>query len=192
MTATRATSAEGTRLFASIQVLRVEPRFRALMANEKVVARQEFLAGYDRGAARVSTEAYALSGLAGDGDLLVVRSSPNIEDLNAAASLAADAGLGRHLTPAAVYLGTLAAPARKAGRFLCMLPLADAPSAAAPSGARLSLLDGRGLGPAAFVALLEGDDPLMGRAFLEANRAPAAGPARTGLHGEIRDIVDSL
>lgn len=192
MTATRATSAEGTQHFASIQVLRLEPRYRALMANEKVVARQEFLAGYDRGAARVSTEAYALSGLASDGDLLVIRSSPHLSDLNAAAALAADAGLGCYLSPTAVYLGTLSSPARKSGRVLCLIVLSETPSAAAPAGSRLSVLDGRGLGPAAFVAILEGDDPLMGRAFLAANGTLAAGPARTGLHGEIRDIVDSL
>ncbi|MBI3298968.1 MAG: hypothetical protein HYZ75_12430 [Elusimicrobia bacterium] len=191
MTAIRATSAEGLTLFASLQVLRVEARYRALMANEKVVARQEFLAGYDRGAARVRTDSYALSGLAADGDLLIVRSSNHLEDLNAAATLVSDAGLGRHLTPSALYLGTLGDAARVSGRFLCVVPLSEKPAAAAPAGARLSVLDCRGLGPAPFVALLEGDDVLMGRAFLAAVGASSA-PVRMGLHGEIRDIVDSL
>ncbi len=193
MTVSPATSGDGKTVYAALQILKVEPAYRALLTNEKLAARQEFLSAFDRGAARVRTAAYALAGLAADGDLLVVRASARLEDLNAGAASAADSGLGRHLTPVALYLGTLpAVPPPPAGRYICLVPFDAAPRLGAPAGARLELLDGRGLGATAAVAMLEGDNPLMGRAFLEAVGRPATGTVRTGLYAEIRDIVDSL
>lgn len=189
MTASRATAAEGP-VFAGLQVLRVEQTFRAMLANERVTAREEFLRAYDRASGRVRTGAYALTGLAGDGDVLILRASPHLEDLHAAVSLMADAGLGRHLSVAQTYLGSLASMPGPTGRFVCVVPLPEAPKAeAVPDGARMALLDGRGLGAAPFVAVLEGDDALMGRRFLEKAPAPC-GPVRVGLHAEIREIVD--
>ncbi|MDE2293584.1 MAG: chlorite dismutase family protein, partial [Elusimicrobia bacterium] len=94
----------------SLQVLRVEPRYRALLANEKVAAREEFLRAFDRGAERVRTATFALTGLAAGGDLMVLRASAHLEDLQAAAALVSDAGLGRQLTAVDVYLGTASAP----------------------------------------------------------------------------------
>lgn len=191
MTATRATSAEAT-LFASIQTLRIEPGFRTLLANEKVSAREDYLRAFDRGAEHVRTGAYALSGLAHGADLLLLRASKRLEDLHAATSLLAEAGLGRHLTAASVTLGTLPGMPGPAGRFASVIPLAEAPAeSAVPAGARLALLDGRGLGSHPFTAVLEGDDPLMGRRFLAAG-LKAAGPVLLGLRAEIRDIVDHL
>lgn len=193
MTVSPATSSDGKAVYAALQVLRVEAGYRALLTNEKLAARQEFLKAFDRGAARVRTAAYALAGLAADGDLLVVRASARLEDLHAGAASTADSGLGRYLTPVAVYLGTLpAVPPPPAGKYVCLIPFDAAPRLGAPAGARLDLLDGRGLGGTASVAMLEGDNPLMGRAYLEAVGRPAMGLVRTGLYAEIRDVVDSL
>ena len=191
MTGSRATSAEGP-YFATIQALRVEPSFRALLANEKVSAREDYLRAFDRGAEHVRSGAYALSGLADGADILILRASARIEDLHAATALLGAAGLGRHLTPTHVSLGTLAAMPGPAGRFASIIPLVEAPKDSfVPADARLALLDGRGLGTAPFTAVLEGDDPLMGRKFLEAG-AKAGGPVLLGLRAEIRDIVDHL
>lgn len=191
MTDTRATSADAT-LYASAQTLRIEPGFRALLANEKVSAREDYLRAFDRGAEHVRTGAYALSGLAHGSDLLILRATKRLEDLHAATSLVSEAGLGRHLTPTAVTLGTLAEPPGPAGRFAVIVPLAEAPPASAvPAGARLALLDGRGLCSVPFTAVLEGDDALMGRKFL-ASGLKSIGPVLLGLRAEIRDIVDHL
>lgn len=191
MTDTRATSADAT-LFASAQTLRIEPGFRALLANEKVSAREDYLRAFDRGAEHVRTGAYALSGLAHGSDILILRATNRLEDLHAATSLVSEAGLGRHLTPTSVTLGTLAEPPGPAGRFAVIVPLAEAPPASAlPPGARLALLDGRGLCSVPFTAVLEGDDALMGRKFL-AGGPKAVGPVLLGLRAEIRDIVDHL
>lgn len=191
MTGSRATHAEGP-LFASIQALKVEPSFRALLANEKVSAREDYLRAYDRGAEHVRTGAYALSGLADGADLILLRASTRLEDVHAATSILAEAGLGRHLTPTRVTLGTLERMPGPTGRFVCVVGLAEAPPASAtPEGARLALLDGRGLSSVPFTAVLEGDDPLMGRRFLAAGAKPA-GPVLLGLRAEIRDIVDHL
>ncbi|MBI5596281.1 MAG: hypothetical protein HY928_09370 [Elusimicrobia bacterium] len=192
MTDSPATSAEEGVLYASLQVLRVEPRFRALMANEKVVARQEFMGAFDRGAERVATDAFILTGLSPLGDLAVLRVSRHLADLHAAVALLADAGLGRHLTPTDLYLGTLKEPPARQGRMFCAIPLTDAPRAGAPKGATLSILDGAGLGSASFMALLRSEDALAGRNFLKALGKSAAAPVLTGLHSEIRDIVDTL
>ncbi|TBR22652.1 hypothetical protein EPO15_07675 [bacterium] len=191
MTGTRATSAEET-LFASVQTLRIEPGYRSMLANEKVSAREDYLRAFDRGAEHVRTGAYALSGLAHGSDILVLRATHRIEDLHAATSLVSEAGLGRHLTPTSVTLGTMAEMPGPAGRFAVVVPLADAPPASAvPAGARMALIDGRGLGAVPFTAVLEGDDPLMGRRFL-AGGLKAVGPVVLGLRAEVRDIVDHL
>lgn len=191
MTGTRATSAEPT-LFASIQTLRIEPGFRSLLANEKVSAREDYLRAFDRGAEHVRTGAYALSGLAHGSDILILRATDRLEDLHAATSLVSEAGLGRHLTPTSVTLGTMPAMPGPAGRFASIVPLAEPPPASSvPAGARLALIDGRGLCGVPFTAVLEGDDPLMGRAFLAAG-PKAVGPVFLGLRAEIRDIVDHL
>lgn len=192
MTDSRATSAEDGGLYASLQVLRVEPRFRALMANEKVVAREEFMKAFDRGAERVATDCFILSGLSHLGDLAILRVSKHLADLHAAVALLADAGLGRHLTPTDLHLGTLReAPARQ-GRIFSAVPLEDAPRTGAPKGASLAILDGTGLGAPPFLALLRSEDALAARTFLKGLGKPAAGQVLTGLHSEIRDIVDSL
>lgn len=192
MTDSPATSAEEGGLYASLQVLRVEPRFRALMANEKVVARQEFMAAFDRGAERVATDAFILTGLSHIGDVAVLRVSKHLADLHAAVALLADAGLGRHLTPTALHLGTLKAPPARQGRVFCAVPLDDAPRTGAPKGASVAVLDCTGLGAPPFLALLRSEDALVARGFLKGLGKPAAGQVLTGLHSEIRDIVDSL
>lgn len=191
MTATPATRSEST-LFASVQTLKIEPGYRSLLANEKVSAREDYLRAFDRGAEHVRTGAYALSGLAHGSDILILRATDRIEDLHAATSLVSEAGLGRHLTPTSVTLGTMSAMPGPAGRFASVVPLAEAPPASAvPAGARLALIDGRGLGAVPFTAVLEGDDPLMGRAFLSGG-LKTVGPVILGVRAEIRDIVDHL
>ncbi|MFH1725237.1 MAG: chlorite dismutase family protein [Elusimicrobiota bacterium] len=201
-------------LYMDLLFLRLEARYRALMANEKVVCKQEFLAAYDRSCEQLSVAAYALTGLRADCDVLLLRLSPHLENFQAMSCHLQESGLGKYLVPVRSFLGTVRAaeyappqePEREDakapgavgnGKYLFVTP-APADAAAAlegakrPAGGRVHVLDGRGLGEEPFVVAFETDDPAAFRELLSGWDKAPQGPTYVCLLKDIHDIVDGL
>ena len=109
--------------FLHFQFLRLDHAFHRLQANEKVVARQEFMAGLESKSYAPGTLVYSLSGLRADCDVLLARSAEDLEPLQDAADRLRSAGLGKYLVPVQTFLGidreeAGSAPAFGAGRYL--------------------------------------------------------------------------
>lgn len=201
-------------LYMNLHFLRVAPGFHTLMSNEKVVARQEFLAAFDRFSERLPIATYTLTGLRADCDLLLWRLSPRLEMFAEMTYRLQEAGLGKHLIPVHSFSGTVPgrdyplpkdpkrAKAEKTqgplgnARYLFVAP-ADAEAgeslAAAPaSGGKLHVMDGRGLDDHAVTAAFETDDPMEFRKLLTGWSGAPSGPVFTCIFSELRDIVAYL
>lgn len=198
--------------YMNFRVLRLDPAYHRLLPNEKVVAKQEFLSAFESAAERMPVAAYAGSGLSAACDVLIWRVSPHLKDLHAMTARLQSAGMGKFLSPARSWLGTVSAdryawPLR-GGRSPGQPPIGNAPnvvvraarrvgSGAWPeearfAGARVHLADGRGLGDVDWVTAFETADPLQHREFAAAAPSCAESETVVGILAPIRDIVDSL
>lgn len=183
-----------------------------LMSNEKVVARQEFLATFDQFPHRLPVAVYALDGLSADADLLIWRVSPDLEDFHTMAMRLRRSGFGRYLLPAQSYTGTVASAdypfeprakgSKDAGpignkRFVLVAPVSASEAEALRGGSaagddgRLHLVDCRGLDKPAFIAAYETDDA-GGFARLLKQRVPDANVATmVGIRTDAPDLIES-
>ena len=198
--------------YMNFRFFRLDPIYLRLMANEKVVAKQEFLATFDSVQERMPIATYALTGLRSDCDLMIWRVTPHVKDLHAMSARVQSSGFGKYLIPTASYTGTVtggqyALPKRERGRrdsppnvlgttpYLVVEALRGVRPPApegCPAG-RLHVADSAGLDEQDFVLACETDDPLKYRAF--AAKALQGAERRATyicLQGAMREIIDSL
>lgn len=199
--------------FMNFRFLRLDPDYHKLLANEKVVAKQQFLATWDRVAEHMPVAAYAMTGLSTDCDLLIWRVTAHLTDLNAMSAQLHGSGLGRFLIGVRSWLGTARgryenprapigkseAPAAVLGRspYLVVRSVRGARPESVPDPARfpaahLHVVDSAGFDDRDFVTAFETANPLDHRAFVAAcGPAPESVTATCILAG-IREIVDSF
>jgi chlorite dismutase len=125
---------------------RIDPAYRRLLPNEKLVAKQEFLSVIESFNHRIILLNYSLLGLRGDCDLLLWRVGGDMEALQEMAARAFAAGIGKYLTPSRSFLGATpssdAAHLEDSPRFLFLQPLSRTNEwRALPPAERKRLLD---------------------------------------------------
>jgi hypothetical protein len=192
--------------------LKLDQRFSTLMTNEKVVARQEFLATLDQFPHRMPVAVYTLDGLSADADILIWRVSPDLEDFHVMSTRLRRSGFGRYLLPARSHTGAVPAseypfePRRKGSKeagpignapFLLLAPVDAAAAAglreAAKGGeGRLHVLDGRGLDRTPFVAAYETNDPASFARLLERGAPNASAPTTVCVRKDAHDLIESV
>lgn len=204
-------------IYMNFAFLRLDPAYHRLMKNEKVVAKQEFLASYDTYQAKIPTAAYALTGVRADCDIMFWRIAPRIDDFNSMSCRLQESGVGKYLTPARSLLGTVAGqdyvpPAVLKGSkkgetpkilgkspYLFVRPVIGGDPGALPRTvglptARLHVADCSGLDDHDYILAFETQEPTEYRTFMAkwADAPTAQCPTYVCLLREIRDIVDSL
>jgi len=193
--------------FMHLQFYRLDPVFRTMMTNEKLVAKQEYLSSFDTYAGKLPTAVYGLTGLSADSDLAIWRLSPRIDDFHTMTSRLQDSGVGRYLRPVRSYLGTVPAalypipeefgPGKGAGpigraHYLFVTELEsweDRPKNLEAEGGKPHILDGRGIDASAGAVLFETDDPSAHRSYLESWTKKNTGSV-PGLLTEVHDLID--
>jgi chlorite dismutase len=96
--------------FVNFLFLKIDPAFRTLQSNEKLVAKQEFLAAFDRYSGKTTVIAYSLVGLRADCDLLLWRVDSELEAFQEMSARLMTTGIGKYLTPVYSYLSATARP----------------------------------------------------------------------------------
>lgn len=94
-----------TAAFLHLQLLRLDGSYHSLMANEKVVAKQEALAAFDTITRLTPLASYALTGLRADCDLLLWRAARSLDDLQEGSARLQSSGMGKFLAPVYSFLG---------------------------------------------------------------------------------------
>lgn len=198
--------------YMNFRFYRLDSAYLHLMANEKVVAKQEFMATFDSVQERMPIATYALTGLRSDCDLMIWRVTPHIKDLHAMSARLQSSGLGKFFIPAASFTGTVtgnqyALPKTKVGarsappKILGIAPYlvvealrGDPPPAAGNcSAGKLHIADSRSLDDQDVILACETDDPLKYRAFAaEALKGREPRATYICLQGAMREIIDSL
>lgn len=90
--------------FVHLQFLRLDPGFHALQSNEKLMARQHYLAVLESSQKTAALHAYSLTGLRADCDVLLWRVAGDLEPLRETAQRLHASGLGQYLIPVLSYL----------------------------------------------------------------------------------------
>jgi len=190
-------------VFMSFQLLRLDGSYHGLMANEKVVAKQEALAAFDSMQRRMAVAVYSLTGLRPDCDLLLWRATSSLEDIQDSTSRLQISGMGKFLVPAYSFLGLAPdasygesaaakgeAPKPKAfgaAKHVFLQPAivrspadhaavreAFAQAAAKRPGVRLHAVDSGGMDDHDFVFAFEADEPAAYAALAAELRASKA------------------
>jgi chlorite dismutase len=86
-------------------LLRLDPAWRRLAADERRADIDAFCAAAARTEARVLQHAYSTIGLRAEGDLLLWRMAERVEDLETTAADLRSSGIGRWLSPAVNLIG---------------------------------------------------------------------------------------
>ena len=94
-----------TNIFSSFLFLRLDPRFRRLISNEKIAAKQEFENMVGACQEKVFLRTYMTTGLRPDADILFWRISDNLEYLQDICAKTFSVGVGRYLYSTHSYLG---------------------------------------------------------------------------------------
>ena len=85
--------------------LRLDPKFRRLISNEKIAAKQEFENMVGACQEKVFLRTYMTTGLRADSDILFWRVSDDLERLQDICARTFSVGVGRYLLPSHSYLG---------------------------------------------------------------------------------------
>jgi chlorite dismutase len=94
-----------TNIFSSFAFLKLDPRFRRLISNEKIAAKQEFENLVGACQEKVFLRTYMTTGLRADSDILFWRVSDDLERLQDICARTFSVGVGRYLLPSHSYLG---------------------------------------------------------------------------------------
>jgi chlorite dismutase len=194
--------------------LRLDPAYHQLMMNEKVVAKQEFMACFDSFQSKMPLASYVMTGLRADCDVLLWRVNQSLDELYHMACRLQDSGIGRFLYPVYSFLGTVsgaqyASSPQVYGKpsspspignspYLFVRPLSAKAAARLARTPRLHVADCAGLDDQECVLAFETSDLAEYRTLLSdvepAHGAPeGSGPPNFAcLLREMRDIVDSL
>jgi chlorite dismutase len=199
-------------LYTNFQFLRLDPSYHTLMVNEKVVAKQDLLSGFDVYQRKMTIATYALTGLRPDCDVLIWRSGQSLEDFQAMSCRLQTSGMGKYLLPAYSFLGTPSTPpAGQRARYLFVrlfAPPADKraqaldevlKAAARRPSLKVHAADSAGLDDQDHLLAFETDEPRDYRDLAMELREPKAGtiplkdaPSFTCILRDIRDVVDSF
>lgn len=91
--------------FVHAWLLRLDPAWRRLPADEQEADMVAFVAAAGRSSARLTQHAYSTIGLRAEGDLLLWRMAERIEDIEETAADLLASGVGRWLAPAISMIG---------------------------------------------------------------------------------------
>jgi chlorite dismutase len=94
-----------TNIFSSFVFLRLDPRFRRLISNEKIAAKQEFENMVGTCQEKLFLRTYMTTGLRVDADMLFWRVSDDLEYLQDVCAKTFSVGVGRYFHPTHSYLG---------------------------------------------------------------------------------------
>ncbi len=94
-----------TNIYSSFLFLRLDPKFRRLISNEKIAAKQEFENMVGACQEKIFLRTYMTAGLRADADLLFWRVSDNLEYLQDICAKTFSLGVGRYLHATHSYLG---------------------------------------------------------------------------------------
>jgi len=198
--------------------LRLDVVFHQLMTNEKVVARQEFMASFDSFQSRLPVATYALTGLRSDCDVLFWRLSPSLDELSRMSVRLQESGLGKYLfsthsfmgcVPATRYPWTPGAIKEPKGvlgtaPYLFVRPVWGRSPDSLPDpskfpSAQIHVTESLDLPQQGFILAFETSEPADWRGYLAAWSAMGSAPSQTQqeptfvcLLREMRDIVDSF
>ena len=122
---------EEGRPYVGFSFYRIDPAYRRLQSNEKVVLKQEFLSAVEPFQKKLHYASYSLVGLKADCDLLLWRTASDLERLQEMTSRLQCVGIGRWLVGVRSYLGVGSAPASgekpaheaARGRYLLVRPV---------------------------------------------------------------------
>lgn len=202
--------------FMNFRFLRLDFSFHKLMPNEKVVARQEFLAVFDTVAEHMPVAVFAVTGLRSDADVLIWRVTRHLTDLHAMSSRLQAAGLGRYLLPTRTWTGTVtgeryAAKPKERGRsaeaegdgvlglaryLMVRAVRGEAPGSLPPPSAfpsaHVHVADCTGIDDPAFVTAFETEDPLDHRRYVAASPTAIEAATYTCIRASMREIIDSF
>ena len=92
-------------IFSSFLFLRLDPKFRRLISNEKIAAKQEFENMVGACQEKVFLRTYMTTGLRADADILFWRISDNLEYLQDICAKTFSVGVGRYFHATHSYLG---------------------------------------------------------------------------------------
>jgi len=92
-------------IFSSFVFLKLDPRFRRLISNEKIAAKQEFENMVGACQEKVFLRTYMTTGLRADADILFWRVSDDLERLQDICARTFSAGVGHYLHATHSYLG---------------------------------------------------------------------------------------
>jgi chlorite dismutase len=95
----------GGERFVHAWLLRLDPTWRRLPADERRRGVDAFCAAVERTERRLLQHAYSTLGLRAEGDLLLWRMAERLEDIEQSAADLLASGVGRWLTPAASMIG---------------------------------------------------------------------------------------
>lgn len=115
----------GERRFVNFLFLKLEPGFRTLQSNEKLVAKQEFLSAFESYQEKTAVLSYSLVGLRADCDLLLWRIDPDLGVFQAMSERLLTTGIGKYLTPVYSFLAATRPPEAQ-GKQLLVEPAGDA------------------------------------------------------------------
>lgn len=204
--------------YMNFMFLRLDVVFHQLLSNEKVVARQEFMASFDTFQSRFPVATYALSGLRADCDILLWRLSPSLDDFYRMTSRLQESGLGKYLfsthsftgcVPASRHAWTPGAIKEPKGvlgtaPYLFVRPVWGRPPESLPDpakfpSARIHIAESFDLPERGFILAFESSDPAEYRDYLSAWTTGGSAPSQSQqeptficLLREMRDIVDSF
>lgn len=92
-------------IFSSFMFLRLDPKFRRLISNEKIAAKQEFENLVGACQEKLFLRTYMITGLKADADILFWRVSDSLEYLQDICARTFSVGVGRYLSATNSYLG---------------------------------------------------------------------------------------
>ena len=94
-----------TNIFSSFMFLRLDLKFRRLISNEKIAAKQEFENMVGACQEKIFLRTYMITGLKADADILFWRVSDNLEYLQDICAKTFSVGVGRYFHSTHSYLG---------------------------------------------------------------------------------------
>ncbi len=92
-------------IYSSFVFMKMQPKFRRLISNEKIAAKQEFENMIGSCQEKVFLRTYMVSGLRADSDILFWRMSDDLPYLQEICARTFSTGAGKYLTPVHSYLG---------------------------------------------------------------------------------------
>ena len=110
--------------FVNFLFLKINPDFRRLQSNEKLVAKEEFLSAFERYHDKSFVLSFSLVGMRADCDLLLWRVDPDLDLFQAMSERLLTTGVGKYLTPVYSFLAATRPPGAH-GKQLLVEPSGD-------------------------------------------------------------------